>query len=170
LASYEYTIGDNGERLSCTELGRTVEYTYDELERLTSETVTVGSEVSVTTYTYDSNSNPDSIQNNYWLFELTNYDRDIVEDKKKGASMFVFIAPRELNAEETEKLKEFEQNDPEFVKGVKEGWSILFIGNKEYVIMPGIVSRSEIISKIPESVKNNNPDIIYYNTDNTIVF
>ena len=41
LASYEYTIGANGERLSCTELGRIVEYTYDELERLTSETVTV---------------------------------------------------------------------------------------------------------------------------------
>lgn len=115
-------------------------------------------------------SNPDSIQNNYWLFELTNYNRDIVEDKKKGASLFVFIAPRELSAEETEKLKEFEQNDPEFVKGVKEGWSILFISNQEYVIMPGIVSRSEIISKIPESVKNKNPDTIYYNTDNTILF
>ena len=115
-------------------------------------------------------SNPDSIQNNYWLFELTNYSRDIIEDKKRGASLFVFIAPRELSAEETERLKEFEQNDPEFVKGVKEGWSILFISNKEYVIMPGIVSRSEIISKIPESVKNKNPDTIYYNTDNTIVF
>jgi len=115
-------------------------------------------------------SNPDSIQNNYWLFELTDYSRDIIEDKKRGASLFVFIAPRKLSAEETERLKEFEQNDPEFVKGVKEGWSILFISNKEYVIMPGIVSRSEIISKIPESVKNNNPDTIYYNTDNTIVF
>ena len=115
-------------------------------------------------------SNPDSIQNNYWLFELTNNSRDIIEDKKRGASLFVFIAPRELSAEETERLKEFEQNDPEFVKGVKEGWSILFISNKEYVIMPGIVSRSEIISKIPESVKNKNPDTIYYNTDNTILF
>ena len=82
----------------------------------------------------------------------------------------MFIAPRDLSAKETEKLKEFEQNDPEFVKGVKEGWSILFISNQEHVIMPGIVSRSEIISKIPESVKNNNPDTIYYNTDNTIVF
>lgn len=82
----------------------------------------------------------------------------------------MFIAPRELSAEENEKLKEFEQNDPEFVKGVKEGWSILFISNLEYVIMPGIVSRSEIISKIPESVKNKNPDTIYFNTDNTIVF
>ncbi len=70
LASYEYTIGSNGERLSCTELGRTVEYTYDELERLTSETVTVGSEVSVTTYTYDSNSNRLSMNRGG---EVTNY-------------------------------------------------------------------------------------------------
>ncbi len=70
LASYEYTIGDNGERLSCTERGRTVEYTYDALERLTSETVTVGSEVSVTTYTYDSNSNRLSMTRDG---EVTNY-------------------------------------------------------------------------------------------------
>ena len=54
--------------------------------------------------------------------------------------------------------------------GVKEGWSILFISNQEYVIMPGIVKKAEIISKIPESVKNKNPDITYYNTDETILF
>lgn len=115
-------------------------------------------------------SNPDSIENNYWLFELTNYNRDVVDGKKKGASLFVFIAPRELSAEETERLKEFELNDPEFVKGVKEGWSILFISNQEYVIMPGIVTKTEIISKIPESVKNKNPDITYYNTDDTVLY
>lgn len=57
IESFEYTIGANGEKLTCVELGRTVEYTYDELERLTSETVTVGDTVSVTTYTYDANSN-----------------------------------------------------------------------------------------------------------------
>ena len=57
LQSFEYTIGDNNERLTCTEIGRTVSYEYDELERLVSETVTVGDDVSVTTYTYDSNSN-----------------------------------------------------------------------------------------------------------------
>nr|MCR5527927.1 hypothetical protein [Saccharofermentans sp.] len=57
LQSFEYTIGDNNERLTCTEIGRTVSYEYDELERLVSETVKVGDDVSVTTYTYDSNSN-----------------------------------------------------------------------------------------------------------------
>ena len=115
-------------------------------------------------------SNPDSIENNYWLFELTNRNRDEADGKKKGASLFAFIAPRELSAEETERLKDFEQNDPEFVRGVMEGWSILFISNQEYVIIPGIVTKAEIISKIPDSVKNKNPDIAYYNTDGTILF
>ena len=115
-------------------------------------------------------SNPDSIANNYWLFELTDHNRDIVDGKKKGVCLFAFIAPIELSTEESEQLKEFEQNDPEFVKGVKEGWSILFISNEEYVIMPGIVTKAEIISKIPESVKNKNSDITFYNTDDTILF
>ena len=75
LASYEYTIGSNGERLSCTELGRIVEYSYDELGRLISETVTVGDDVSVTTYTYDANSNrlsmtKDGVVTNYSYNEL----------------------------------------------------------------------------------------------------
>ncbi len=57
LTSFEYTIGDNGERLSVKETGRTVEYSYDKLNRLTKETVTAGTKVSVTEYTYDANSN-----------------------------------------------------------------------------------------------------------------
>ena len=57
--------------MSCTEIGRTVEYSYDELERLTSETVTTGNDVSVTTYSYDSNSNRISMNRDG---EVTNYD------------------------------------------------------------------------------------------------
>ncbi len=57
IASFEYEIGKNGERTKVTELGRTVEYEYDELNRLTKEKVTRGTDVSETTYTYDANSN-----------------------------------------------------------------------------------------------------------------
>lgn len=114
-------------------------------------------------------SNPDSIANNFWLFELTNYNKETINNKK-GASLFAFIAPRELSKEETEKLAEYENIDPIFVKGVKEGWSILFLSNGEYVILPGLVKKSDIINKIPESMKNQNPDIIYYNTDGTKLF
>ena len=111
-------------------------------------------------------SNPDSIANNFWLFELTNHGKDIYE-KKKGASLFAFIAPRELSEKETEMLKVFEQNDPDFVKGVKEGWSILFFSSGEYVMLPGVVSKENIVSKIPENIKINKPDLTYYNTDGT---
>lgn len=114
-------------------------------------------------------SNPDSIAKNFWLFELTNHKRDTFE-QNKGASLFVFIAPRELTDAETLRLKELELIDPNFAKGVKEGWSILFLSNEEYVIEPGMVSKSHIISKIPESVRTKDPEITYYNTDGTKLF
>lgn len=114
-------------------------------------------------------SNPDSIAKNFWLFELTNHKIDTFE-QNKGASLFAFIAPRDLTDEETLRLKELELSDPNFAKGVKEGWSILFLSNEEYVIEPGVVSKSYIISKIPESVKSKNPEITYYNTDGSVLF
>lgn len=114
-------------------------------------------------------SNPDTIAKNFWLFEMTNHARDTFE-KNKGASLFAFIAPRELTDEETLRFKELELNDSNFAKGVKEGWSILFLSNEEYIIEPGIVSKSYIISKIPESIKLKNTEIIYYNTDGSKVF
>jgi len=44
LASYSYTLGPSGNRTGVTELnGRTVTYTYDDLYRLTSETIAAGS-------------------------------------------------------------------------------------------------------------------------------
>ena len=52
-----YTLGAAGERKSVTELNRTVEYTYDSLYRLTSETITEGETTNVYTYAYDNVSN-----------------------------------------------------------------------------------------------------------------
>jgi hypothetical protein len=72
IVSWDYTLGDAGERLSVTETApigapnaadypRVVNYTYDNLYRLTGETVTTGSGAgaitNVTTYTYDAVSN-----------------------------------------------------------------------------------------------------------------
>jgi RHS repeat-associated protein len=59
LASYAYTLGPAGNRLSVTELsGRSVTYTYDELYRLTSETI-AGAAIQngVVNYTYDAVGN-----------------------------------------------------------------------------------------------------------------
>ena len=57
MVQYIYTLGAAGERLSVNELDRTVEYTYDSLYRLTSETITDENGTTVYTYAYDSVSN-----------------------------------------------------------------------------------------------------------------
>ena len=57
VVQYIYTLGVAGERRSVTELDRTVEYTYDSLYRLTSETITEGEKTTVYTYAYDNVSN-----------------------------------------------------------------------------------------------------------------
>ena len=57
VVQYIYTLGAAGERKSVTELDRTVEYSYDSLYRLTSETITEDEKVTVYTYAYDNVSN-----------------------------------------------------------------------------------------------------------------
>ena len=57
VVQYIYTLGVAGERKSVTELDRTVEYSYDSLYRLTSETITEGEKTTVYTYAYDNVSN-----------------------------------------------------------------------------------------------------------------
>ena len=57
VVQYIYTLGVAGERNSVTELDRTVEYRYDSLYRLTSETITEGEKTTVYTYAYDNVSN-----------------------------------------------------------------------------------------------------------------
>ena len=57
VVQYTYTLGAAGERKSVTELDRTVEYSYDSLYHLTSETITEGEKVTVYTYAYDNVSN-----------------------------------------------------------------------------------------------------------------
>ena len=57
VVKYVYTLGASGERLKVEELDRTVEYGYDELYRLTSETITKGKNKTTCAYEYDSVSN-----------------------------------------------------------------------------------------------------------------
>ena len=57
VVQYVYTLGAAGERKAVSEIDRTVEYTYDNLYRLTSETITEGEKVTTYTYAYDNVSN-----------------------------------------------------------------------------------------------------------------
>ncbi len=57
IARTAYTLDDAGHRTRLEELDRTVDYTYDALYRLTSETVTDQNKTRTTTWTYDKVGN-----------------------------------------------------------------------------------------------------------------
>ncbi len=112
----------------------------------------------------------ENIQKQYWLFELTNHG-EMTREQNVAPVLFAYIAPRQLNLKEQERLVEFSQTDPEYVKGIKEGWSILFLGAIEkYVICPGVVDRKTIVQQVPNSYREIKPEIKYVFTDGSSVF
>lgn len=112
-----------------------------------------------------------NMENMFWLFELNGFSK-LVIDEKRDYVLFAFIAPRKLNEAEKTRLDDFIENDPIYVKGVTEGWSILFLGNaRQYYMLPGRVNKSALVSMVPESIKNKKiDDITYYNLDETLAF
>lgn len=114
----------------------------------------------------------DNIQRNFRLEELTDLGK-LTREEKISPVLFIFIAPRKLNKQEEIRLAELEiaPENTQYVKGVREGWSILFLGAIEkYVIEPGIISRKQMVQKIPASYKKLKPDIQYVFTDGSSVF
>ena len=110
--------------------------------------------------------NPDKIAKGFWLFELSNHGES-EHKEKKSPTLFVYIAPRKLSDLEESLLKDYEQKDNIFAEGVRNGWSIYFLGAmQKYIIVPGIISRSEIELQIPESFKKITPEISYFDTNN----
>lgn len=113
-----------------------------------------------------------NIMRDFSLYELTNFGK-LTREKNISPVLFAFIAPRKLNEQEEIRLAELE-TEPEnaqYIKGIREGWSILFLGAIEkYIIEPGIVSRKQMVQKIPASYKQMKPDIQYVFTDGSSVF
>ena len=113
--------------------------------------------------------NQDIIRKNFRLSELSNYG-ETIRNEKKSPTLFAYIAPRELSDSEKVLLEARRQTDPEYVRGVKEGWSIYFLGRmQEYIIVPGIISRADMENKIPPKYKTITPDISYFDTNDKIV-
>ena len=107
-------------------------------------------------------------QRKYKLNEMTGYGR-LTSEKKVSYALYVYIASRDLDETDQQKLEEYK--DPDYVRGVKEGWSILFLGEcQKYVICPGIVPRAEMAQKVKEDYRKLTPDITYLYSDGTKVF
>lgn len=70
---------------------------------------------------------------------------------KKNVFFFDYIAPRKLNQMEEEDLELYVEKEPQYVKGIREGWSILAMGKiEECVIVPGRISRADMVKQIPK--------------------
>lgn len=108
--------------------------------------------------------------NIFWMSEINNGGR-ICEEKGEDYFVYAYIAPRELNSREIEKLeKDYKEQEPDYYQGVKEGWSILFLGRTgETVILPGIREKEEHLEKIKDSFWEKYNDINFYFLDETCI-
>lgn len=90
IVQYIYTLGVAGERKSVTELNRSVEYTYDSLYRLTSETITEGKYIK---YLLDVNSELtyDGTERCYYTRGDELISQDILYVQEKGAHCAPFL-------------------------------------------------------------------------------
>ncbi|NHQ60112.1 hypothetical protein G9409_05830 [Chlorobium sp. BLA1] len=105
--------------------------------------------------------------NHHWLFELNQVGK--MNEKMTRNILFMFVSPRLLNTEEDARLKEFESSAPDYVKGVRQGWSLLFLGQKHHqpIIHPGMVKRSVMARLIPEAIWNKLEGEEYHFLDGT---
>ena len=104
--------------------------------------------------------------NNHWLFEINNH---YSEEKKPRYILFVHISPRALTAEEECRLLEIEASDSEYAKGVRNGWSLLFLGRTHAhpIIRSGIVSREVMVGAIGEDIWQKLDGEEYFFLDDT---
>lgn len=88
--------------------------------------------------------------NEHWLFEIN----DWTEGEAVRNVLFVFVSPRPLTDEEELRLKDYESREPDYIKGVRGGWSLLFLGRKHMppIIFPGVVSRNTIVNAIANDI------------------
>lgn len=108
-------------------------------------------------------TNDSEIKQHFKLTELPNYENT------EYSTLFAYIAPRKLNNSEEAELKEYEQKDPDYFEGVKNGWSIYFLPTKGYIIRSGIRSRKEMEDLVREQYEGKTEDITYVNTNDEIV-
>jgi hypothetical protein len=110
--------------------------------------------------------NFDKKEGEHWLYEINGH---YVKEGTARYVLFVYISPRKLTDEEENRLKEYEIKSPDYVEGVRKGWSILFLGQKDSrpIIRPGIVSRELMVNAIGKEVWEKLGDDEYLFLDGT---
>jgi len=110
----------------------------------------------------------DKKEGDHWLFEVNGHH--LVEGDQRYV-LFAYISPRELTDKEEILLKTYEKEEPKYVEGVRNGWSLLFLGQKhsQPIICPGMVSRESIIKTIGDEVWDEIANEKHYFLDGTLL-
>lgn len=101
------------------------------------------------------------------LFELN--ERYFGNKKKEKYVLMVYISAKELDVEQKKELEKYKNSDSNYVKGVKEGWSLLVTSmeKENIIIKPGKSTREELIHLISDSFWKENEDCVFKFTDET---
>lgn len=95
---------------------------------------------------------------------------DFKTDGNRRYLSYIYVPPRNLNAEEEGELARY-AHVPDYIRGVREGWSILYYNYKDgYVIAPGIQKREDMLKLLPKEVLEHDDGLEYYFTDDTFAF
>ena len=112
----------------------------------------------------------EQVVNGFWLFEL-NQHGELRQKENIDYALYVYIAPKKLSDVDENVLQDYIGIDDVYVQGVKEGWSILFLGyDQKYYILPGIHEKQSLIELIPPSIRNRRDGITYQNLDGSKLF
>lgn len=110
----------------------------------------------------------ENVQDKFYLLDFSKHGRTFIENKE-AYILYAFYNPRKLNELEEKRIIELQEQKEEYCKGVREGFSILFIGGKRphYFIKYGKRPYQEMLNDIPESFWEEG--ITYFNMKGKIV-
>ncbi|MDA3964904.1 hypothetical protein [Enterococcus thailandicus] len=106
--------------------------------------------------------NYEMVLKNFWLFELNNSGKTIIENNKDYI-LRVFISPTILRDNEKTKLEDIKEKNKKYYEGVQKGWSVIFMGKTaEVVSLSGEHKASELLINIPDSFLTSEKIEYYY--------
>ena len=90
---------------------------------------------------------------------------------KEWTLLMAYIAPVNLTQEEKQTLEEYKDADPEYYKGVLEGWTILTTAKAidNTIVMAGKRTRQELIDKLSNKFWEEYSDVKFKFLDGTMV-
>ena len=101
--------------------------------------------------------------------QFSDFGYDRMRDKK-GMMLLAFIAPCELTPKDSTEIEKYKNSDPDYYKGVKEGWTILVTAMKidNVVVLPGKRTRQEMIDNLSAEFWNEYKDYEFRFLDGTV--